>query len=117
MIKRSFWKALFEGSSQAPKSQINSNIQAFKSQTKKAAVIGFWFEKIAKADFPATPLGIFNLKESAVFFAFFFQTCLNCIFIVNAVFGGKIAHVLSDFHRAELRTAHRAELRFLEGIV
>jgi hypothetical protein len=28
--------------SQTPKSQINSNIQAFKSQTKKAAVVGHW---------------------------------------------------------------------------
>ena len=28
--------------SQAPKSQMNSNIQAFKSQTKKGAVVDHW---------------------------------------------------------------------------
>jgi len=36
--------------------------------------------------------------------------------IADAVFLGVIAYVLGDFHRAEMRTAHRAEMRVFGGI-
>ena len=35
--------------------------------------------------------------------------------LVHALLRGEVAHVLGDFHRAETRAAHRAEMRDLAG--
>ena len=44
-----------------------------------------------------------------------FHTFAECGLLVYAFFRGEVAHVLGDFHRAETRAAHRAEVRDLAG--
>jgi len=36
---------------------------------------------------------------------------------IHALLRGEVAHVLGDFHRAETRAAHRAEVRDLAGLL
>jgi len=46
-----------------------------------------------------------------------FHTFAECGLLVYAFFRGEVAHVLGDFHRAETRAAHRAEVRDLAGLL
>jgi hypothetical protein len=44
-------------------------------------------------------------------FGFFLHALLQRLFLGDALFGGVFADVFGDLHRAEMRTAHRAEVR------
>ena len=51
------------------------------------------------------------------FDGFDFHAFFQCSLFGNAFFGREVAHVLGDFHRAETRAAHRAEVRDLAGLL
>src|SRR5262245_18266767 len=55
-----------------------------------------------------------NLSAALLeFFRFLFQPCFKSGLRIKLLLLGVVTHILSDFHRTEVRATHRAEMRDL----
>src|SRR6185503_9685352 len=72
---------------------------------------------MAKSTLSASRLAV-NLRALLdELFAFFFHAFLERFFFRHALLGGVFADVFGDFHGAEMRAAHGAEMRGLGAVL